>query len=344
MLISHSFFHKSIDRFEGDFEFYSMKKIAITGANGFVGSHLVRKLATSYDVLCLVRPNADLRLLPENARLCKIDYDLPEKIAEVLQECDVLIHNAALTRAKNWLTFQKTNIELTEKLLKLSRNMQQFIFISSQAAAGPVVNRLSPMKEEDECQPVSMYGRSKLLAEEIIRQEAEIPWTIIRPVSVFGEGDKDFLQYFKMIKAGIAPRIGFQKKYFHFIYVRELVDLIEKALLNEKAFDQIFFASTDVELTMDQFIASVEKVMNKKSLHLTIPHQLLYPVSAISEFLNRFSTRPPLINREKVKEFRQRYWLASGAKARKMLSFNADADIISQLKETYEWYKQKGWL
>lgn len=321
-----------------------MKKIAITGANGFVGSHLVRQLASEYDVICLVRKGSNLDLLPEGANILRIDYNKLDSISKVLSKCDILIHAAALTRAKNWQTFQKINIDLTQKLLELSGNLQQFIFISSQAVAGPALNKAKPLRETDDCNPISMYGRSKLLAEEIIRNEAEIPFTIIRPVSVFGPGDKDFLQYFKMIKKRIAPQIGFTAKCYNFIYVEDLVELIKRTILNEKAFNEIFFAASSSNYSMSQFIKSIESAMHRKALHPRIPHVVLYPVAAVAEFLNRFSSRPPLINREKIKEFQQKNWIVNPEKAKKLLAFEVKSDLTAQMKETYNWYREKGWL
>ena len=323
-----------------------MKKIAITGANGFVGSHLVRKLAPKYDVLCLVRENADTDLLPENADIRMIDYNNLSTISEVLKDCDILIHSAALTRARNWQTFKKINIDLPEDLLKISNEikLQQFIFISSQAAAGPASDLYHPVQETDKCEPISMYGKSKFLAEKIIRDKADIPWTIVRPVSVFGPGDKDFLQYFKMIKKHIAPLIGFDKKNYNFIYVNDLVDLIDKTILNKKAFNETFFAAESKTYTMLEFIKSIELALNRKSLHLHIPHFLLSIAALMAGLLNKFSSRPPILNQEKVKEFKQKNWIVNTNKSEELLAFKTKSDLTKQIQETSNWYKSKGWL
>jgi nucleoside-diphosphate-sugar epimerase len=321
-----------------------MKKIAITGANGFVGSRLVRQLAANHDVICLVRENSNIDLLPKNANIRKIEYNDLDAIREILVDCDVLIHSAALTRAKNWQTMKRINIDLTEQLLKISGDLKQFVFISSQAASGPAMNNATPVTESDLCKPLTIYGKSKMMAEELIRSKAEIPYTIIRPVSVFGSGDSDFLQYFKMIKNFIAVQIGFDEKHYNFIYVNELVKLIDKTILNKFAYNETFFAADPKTYTMQEFIKSIEMAMNRKSIHLRIPVFLLQPAAGIAEFLNKFSSRPPLLNREKVKEFRQSNWLVSTEKAKKLLAFESASDLTEQMKETYNWYKDKGWI
>jgi len=306
----------------------------------------VRKFALNYNVLCLVRKGSSIDLLPENSNIKRVEYDKLDTISDALKNCDVLIHSAALTRARDWQTFKKINIDLTEELLNIAnqQNMKQFIFISSQAAAGPALNSHEPVLETDECKPISMYGMSKLLSEDIIKNKAEIPYTIIRPVSVFGPGDSDFLQFFKMIKYRIAPLIGFEKKCYNFIYVKKLVELIEKSILNRKALNQTFFAADSNIYTMKEFVQNIEKAMNKKSFHFHIPRTLLTIVAVLAEVLNKFSTRPPILNREKAKELKQKNWIVSTEKTEKILAFKVQADLTAQLKETYKWYKDKGWL
>ena len=324
-----------------------MQKLIITGSNGFVGSALANNLIENYEVTCLVRHGSNVSLLPENIEIKHIDYNNSEAIMELLRGQDILIHTAALTRAKNWQQFKQINIDLTETLIEMynkTPSLKQFIFISSQAAAGPAPDKNTPKLESDECYPVTMYGKSKLLAENLIKGKAEKPWTIIRPVSVFGPGDKDFLQYFKLIKKHLAMFIGFRQKYYNLIFVDDLVEMISKAINNEKVYNETFFArGTDV-LSIQQLVHYIEGVMNTRALHLHVPQFLLYPIAAVSEMLTVFSYRPPIINREKIKEFKQDNWIVSGDKAKNILGFETSRDMLDNLKITYQWYKDKGWI
>jgi len=103
-----------------------MKRILITGSNGFIGRNLIKYFQSRRIVDVVNSEYIDL------SDSCTFEMFIQER-----GKYDVLIHTAALTRAKNWQTFQKINIDLTEKLLELSVHLKQFIFISSQAAAGP---------------------------------------------------------------------------------------------------------------------------------------------------------------------------------------------------------------
>ncbi len=324
-----------------------MKKIVITGSNGFIGSFLAKELIQQkYDVTCFVRYGSNIELLPENSKIVYVDYSKEKEIYNLLQNQEIIIHVAALTRAKKWEQFKKINIDLTEKLINLyntSNFLKQFIFISSQAAAGPAINK-NPKTESDLCNPISMYGKSKLSAEKIIKEKAEKPWTIIRPVAVFGPGEKDFLQIFKMVKKHISISAGYSKKYINLISVNDLTDIIIKTMGNQKAFNQVFFASDGNVYSLDDFISNLEKALNTYSIRFRIPEMLLLPAALFSEFCAFHREKIPLFNREKVKEMKQQYWLVSNQKVKELLNFNTSTDLYTNLKKTYEWYKEKDWM
>lgn len=324
-----------------------MKKIVITGSNGFIGSFLAKKLIQQkYDVTCFVRYDSNIELLPENSKIVYVDFSNDKEISNLLQNQEIIIHVAALTRAKKWQQFKKINIELTDKLITFynrTSSLKQFIFISSQAAAGPAKNKY-PKTESDLCSPISMYGKSKLAAENLVRDKAEKPWTIIRPVAVFGPGEKDFLQIFKMVKKHISIFAGYSKKYINLISVDDLTDIIIKTIGNQKAFNQVFFASDGNAYSWNDFISNLEKALNTFSIRFRIPDILLLPAALFSEFCAFHREKIPLFNREKVKEMKQQYWLVSNKKVKELLNFTASSNLQLNLRKTYDWYKEKGWL
>ncbi len=325
-----------------------MKKIIITGANGFVGSALTKKLLNSgNDVTCFVRTGSDISLIENKNNVCFIDYNNLEEIKQVLQDKDILIHVAALTRARKWETFKKINIDLTETLLNLCNDssIKQFIFISSQAAAGPALNKNLGKKEEDPTNPVTMYGKSKLLAEEIIRRNAKIPWTIIRPVSVYGAGDKDFLKLFKLVKNHFVFVSSFKTKYYNLIHIDELTDLIERTINNEKTYNETFFAANPRIIKNSELHKLIGKAMNSKTVTMRIPEFLLYPIASILEFISKlFKSKFPVLNRDKVKEFKEDYWIVNTDRSENKLNIKFKDNYLKNLQKTYQWYKDKRWL
>ena len=320
-----------------------MKNILISGANGFVGSSLSEELSKEYNVTCMVRNSSDTSFIPKNVKIIPIDYNSEESYLKCFEKQDVFIHCAAATRAKNWEQIKKINVDLTEKLLNASNknDISQFIFLSSQAAAGPSEDK--PKTEDDESNPISLYGKSKLYAENIIKKNARIPYTIIRPSSVYGPKDKDFLQYFKLIKFRLAFQIGMKPSYIAMIYVKELIKLIKLTILNQTAFNETFFAAEDNYSTIE-FIESLEKAMQIKAVKIKIPELIPDSIAVFSDLLSKFRDKPLLLNSEKVKEIKIKNWTISNEKAKNLLGYKPNNNLTEHLRETYEWYKKNNWL
>ena len=325
----------------------AMKKIAVTGANGFIGSRLCNLLKENeYDVVCLVRRGSDISLLGEDAEIRYVDYNEPVSLNEALADREILIHAAALTKARKWEDFQKTNIDLVEQLVRLTNaieSFEQFIFLSSQAAAGPAISAFGK-KESEPCQPVTMYGRSKRVAEIILEDKCAHSWTIIRPVSVFGPGEKDFLEYYKILNTGIAPLVGMTDKYLNFIYVDDLCSLIEKSIDNPAAVNECFFAAGAEIISMAGFAYIIAEALNKKIFELRIPQPILYIAAFINELIALKNKSIPALNREKFREMRQRYWLADTQKANELLGWQPSSTLAKQMQTTIKWYKERNLL
>lgn len=177
-----------------------MGRIAITGANGFLGSHLVKEaLSQGHEVIALVREQANLALLPTAQKLSvqQINYQddsLAKTIAD-LGEIDLFVHNAGLTSTLRKNDYYRVNTELTSRLLeeiKASNSLSgegKFIFVSSLAAKGP----------SGAGKAVSHYGVSKIQAEASVRASG-LDYLIFRPAGIYGPGDKAFIPIFKAAK------------------------------------------------------------------------------------------------------------------------------------------------
>lgn len=322
-------------------------KVAITGANGFLGSNLVKRcLKENLEVTGLVRDNGNLSLLPKDFKPISINYWDSKELEKSLTDQDVLIHCAAITRGRDWKDFQHFNVEMSSKLFQVANHIdsiKQIIFISSQAAAG-MCNKKVGKREDEKCVPVSYYGKSKLITEEELMSGCEKNWTIIRPASVYGEGDKDFLQYFKLIKSGISLLIGMKPKYVSLIYIDDLVEMIFRTLGNEHAYNETFFASCSSFFSWNDFITALEEAMGKKSRRIRVPELLVYPIAAVGELIGLFTSKPTLINLQKIKEMLGTYWLCDNGKAKELLKLEVEGDLTENLKKTYTWYKEQKWL
>lgn len=323
-----------------------MKKIAITGANGFIGSLLIKKLLSSdWDATALVRHGSNIDLLPKNADVVYVDYNNIVELETKLQGYDLIIHNAALTKAPDWNTFKSINVDFTARMVELANRIdcvKQFIFISTQAVVGPTSN--TPLTEDALYNPISMYGRSKAEAEKIIKEKCKKNYTILRPVSVYGPGEKDFLQYFQMIKFHFAVQIGKEPNRFNLIYADDLLDMIIACFDNPKAVNETFFLSNNEPIELTEFIEGIEKALNTFTLPVRIPKMLLTPAAMLTETWGKMTDSHPTFNREKAKEMGHKNWSVSNAKMRNMLGIEAKTDLWEGLFKTINWYKEKGWL
>ncbi|HNX01189.1 MAG TPA: NAD-dependent epimerase/dehydratase family protein [Candidatus Cloacimonadota bacterium] len=323
-----------------------MKKILITGANGFVGSYLAQFLSLQgYEVTALVRHTAKCELLPANVRLIRTDYCAYDLIKAFIGQ-DVIIHTAATVRARKWDDYYDINVSLTEKMIEAyhqSEDPTHFIFMSSQAAAG-MAQTGQQKHEDDPCTPISDYGRSKLLAEQKIRELCTKPWTIVRPASVYGPGDKDFLIFFKTVKNHFSLHIGNPNKNISLIYVNELAEFIQRVMESKESHNQIFFASDGHTYKQDDFVNGLEHVIPTWTLEVHIPDLILYPAAAFSEIGGFITKKAPVLNWQKKDELLGKNWVVSIEKAKNLLGFDPEPNLISNLQNTYKWYKQKGWL
>ena len=324
-----------------------MKKAAITGANGFIGSRLSSYLhKKGYDVRCLVRTGSDISLLEDFLTIVYVDYNDTDDLEKAFDGIEIIIHLAALTRAKKWEQFQKINIDLVETIVQLanaSDTVEQFIFMSSQAAAGPSLSGVGKT-ETEECRPVTMYGNSKLEAEEIVQEQCTKAWTILRPVSVFGPGEKDFLQYYQVLSKSIAPLVGLRQKYISLIYVDDLCRMTELAIGKDAAKNETFFAAGSESMTMSGFAYLIAQALDVKVYSIRVAEPVLWVAAILGEIAAYARKRPPVLNREKFREMQQRYWLASNHKAENLLGFTQNTTLVKQMQTTIDWYKDRGML
>lgn len=198
-----------------------MKKVLITGANGFVGRHLVRTFADQgYEVFAGVRKGRN----PFSSEKCLtifLDYNdvsvLSVELARIRP--DILIHCAGVTVSGRLADFHEGNVRPTQHLLEVLAELplERFILISSLAARGPGEGAIDT--------PVSAYGRSKLAAERLVRAST-VSWAIVRPTAVYGPGDKAFHPLFQWARRGIFPRLGSAERRLTFVHVSDLCALV----------------------------------------------------------------------------------------------------------------------
>jgi len=324
--------------------------VLVTGANGFVGSHLTEALLErGYRVRCLVRRSSDLTFIKD----LPVEWayaDLPdaEGLAEACQGVDAVCHCAALTRALDEEALIRVNVQGTAALaracIQVNPQLQRFLFVSSQTAYGPSQGAGHHVDESSLSQPITWYGRSKLAAEGVLGELSEqLPLTIVRSAAVFGPRDRDFFAYFVLVKRGLNLQLGRMERRYSLIYVRDLVQLILLALESETAVGQTYIGCNQ-DHSYAELSAAIVKALDKRPVRITLPEAVLTPIALWSKLQGRLTGQPALLNDQRVLDMRRRYWLCSGDKARCELGFVAQYDLETAIQETANWYLENGWL
>lgn len=322
-------------------------KALVTGGTGFIGSHLVEALLQrGVDVRCALRKSSDLRWLKGLAiEFVRGNYNDRATLGEMVKGVDWVFHLAGTTKAVREETFFEVNGSGTENLILacLENNppLQKFVYVSSQAAAGPCRNG-GKKAESDSCEPVSLYGKSKRMGEELALAHAdEIPLVILRPAGVYGPRDKDFYALFKWVSKRMNPCFSGKVS---LCYVQDVVQALFLAAESRTKSGEIFFLSDGTDYTMREIGNTFARAMGVTPLSIPIPNWLVLGFALLSDYLSVFSGKPPLISRGMAEQMVQKDWTCDITKAKTMLGFQPQFQLSQGAKLTYEWYRNQKWL
>jgi nucleoside-diphosphate-sugar epimerase len=306
-------------------------------------------LKTGIHVRCLFRKTSDrkwLRDLPIDAVYG--DCNDPDSLGVAVKSVDQVFHLAGVTKAIKERTYFEVNTFGTENLinacLEHNSHLKKFIYLSSQAAAGPC--RGEGMKREsDICAPVSPYGKSKRMGEELaLAHSHELPLIILRPCAIYGPRDRDIYTYFKLLSKRIKPCLSGQGHHVSLCYVGDLVQAIVLAAEAGQPSGEIFFLSDGQDYRMEEICDIIAQAMEVTPLSVPVPEWILFGIASFSEHLSKFTGRPPLLNRGKVEEMVQKNWVCDITKAKTLLGFKPQIPLSQGARLTFEWYRREHWL
>ena len=333
-----------------------MSHILVTGANGFIGSHLVRLLLAlkekenwEEDIVGLIRSTSDLSSLRGlDVKLVIGDLRDPATLVKAVEKATYVFHLAAELYTISRQRFLETNTEGTQNLLKVAAkhansSLKRFLFVSSQAAAGPAPDEVPLTEESKPSLPVSWYAESKVEAEKAVMQYAsDLPVTIVRPCSVYGERDAAFFQAFQGAKLRIHAVTGFRKRYTGMIYAPDLVEGMVAAARHPKTVGQTYFLANPENYSVRDVMKTMGKAVGKPwGLTLPIPIFVFRVIATLLEVLYLFSRKTPIPTRDKVRELAQIYWLCSPQKAQEDFGWKAKTPLLNGLRATHRFYKEE---
>jgi nucleoside-diphosphate-sugar epimerase len=320
-----------------------MLKVLVTGANGFVGSHIVEALLSAkYYVICPVRKTSDLRWI--KGLPVRYEYgDLSDKnfLEKIVKDADIIVHCAAIVRAVVKSEYFKINVGITKNLcevvLNINPGLKKFIFISSQAAMGPSssVNFKKITYEEN---PISDYGLSKLMAEKEIKKMfyKKVVYTILRPAAVYGPRDKDIFVFFNLVYKHLRP-VTTIKRLLQLVYVKDVANAVAACLENRKTNNNIYYLADSIAYTWSEIGKIISFSAGVKTIPIPIPDFVFRFIGIVSEVLSYVTKKPAVLNRQKVMEILQKYWIADTELSEKDLNISfTPLEVASKI--TYNWY------
>ncbi len=327
-------------------------KALITGATGFIGSHLADHLhAKGYDLRVMVRGSSNNKYIKQlPLEYMTADFNDPESLRAVVSEVDYIYHVAGATAARDRAGFFSGNQLATRNLLlavqDANPNLKRFVHVSSQAAVGPARSPDAPADERTAFHPITAYGESKAAAErEVLAMMGKLPLTIVRPPAVYGQRDAEIFKFFQVGAKGVAPLIGFGQKLVSLVHVEDLVRGFVLAGESRRAEGETYFISSEEFYTWEQVGAITAKVFGRSRVrNLRVPHALVFLAGGVSGFFGRFQQKPPVFNFEKGRDITRPYWLCSVEKAKEELGYRQLVSIEEGVAKTVEWYKKEGWL
>ena len=326
-------------------------KVLLTGANGFVGSHILDLLRTKgIPVRVLLRPSS----ITTNIQKHLTDIEVvvgsitePSSLPRAVSGVTHVIHCAGCTKALRSQDFYLANQIGTRHVVEAVNHppgaVQRMIHISSLAAGGPAV-AAAPAREADPPRPVSEYGRSKLAGEQEVGERCQTDYTILRPPAVYGPRDTDFLLLFKTLKRRLAPHFGGGRQPLSLIFVKDLAQAAVACLDHPAANRKTYYVAAPEIVSARQLAAEIARQMNVRAFALTVPAVFLWPVCVGQEIVARWKRRPQILSRLKYPELTASGWVCDAARIRTELGFTAVTGMREGVAETLAWYRAEKWL
>ena len=325
------------------------EKVLITGASGFLGFHIIEAaLKNNLDVYAAVRKSSDIAHLKGfSISFTYPDFSSKENLRREIEsnQYNYIIHAAGITKAKNQEEYNTVNATYTYNLAKAAEEanapFKKFIFISSLAAVGPLGNYTDTINEKTTPKPVTSYGKSKLLAEEKIK-DLSIPLIILRPTAVYGPRDKDIFIIFKSIKNGLEPYIGKQDQQLSFVYAKDVATIAVRSLFSSNT--GIYNVSDGCCYNRYDLATDLKSLMQKKTFKFHLSHNAVSVLAVTLENMYGFFHKIPALNKEKINELAAMNWVCNIDKAKRELDYNPIYNLKTGLQESLDWYKKNNWL
>jgi nucleoside-diphosphate-sugar epimerase len=321
-------------------------KALVTGATGFSGAALVKKLLEyGHEVKVIVRDQS--KLVNNNPRLNIVEGNIInlKDVERSIDGVDTVFHIAAVYRTAGISEdiYWATHVKGTENLLKaaLKGNVNKFVHCSTVGVHGHIEQ--PPATENYRFKPGDIYQLTKLEGEkkalEFYRSEG-LPVTVIRPTAIYGPGDTRLLKLFKLASKPINIVLGSGEIKYHMVYIDDLIQGFMLAAKVEKSVGQSFIIGGKEVLTLNALLSTISELMNVSNKKIHLPAWPFQMAGTICERICIPLNIDPPIYRRRV-DFFTKSRAFSIEKAQNILGYEPKTSIHEGLFKTLQWYEQK---
>ena len=318
--------------------------VFLTGATGFVGSHVAEALSRSgFRIRCAIRTTSDtrwLRGLPaETIETTRIDLASPAALAEALEGVSHVVHVAGITRASSEADYFTVNADVTQILAEASVRaaVNRFVLISSLAARGPDGFR----------GPASPYGASKLESERrlqaVVESGGSLEPRVLRPGGVYGPRDRDLLPLFQVARSGFVPvpsGVGRLQP----VYASDVAMAVLRALDVEWSEDGPFHLGGPEVHTWEEIADALGEAIGRNVRPVRVPAALFLAAGSLSEVAAFIRRRAPDFDRRRARDLTRLNWTCELGPVEQELGWRPEVSLRTGLAEAANWYREAGWL
>jgi nucleoside-diphosphate-sugar epimerase len=302
-------------------------RIAVTGASGFIGRHVVAHLADRGDEVVAVRRPFEATAL-----------------AAALRGVEAVVHLAGLVSAARERDYFAANVDGTRAVAEAARGVgARLVHVSSLAAAGPAP-RTAPRSEDDPPNPITAYGRSKLESERVLSGMAGLRWVVLRPGVVYGPGDRAMLPLFRMATRGLLPLVGRTDAAYSMIHVADVVRTIAASVDSASCDRDVIFVGHPCPVTVRELLEGVRGAAGTRARIVRVPMPITRVAALAGDVAGAVRGRRMVINSRRYAELAAEGFVCRVDRLRDKLGVVAEIELREGLARTAEWYRREGWM
>ena len=323
----------------------------VTGATGFIGSHLVSRLvAKGWRVRVLVRKSSSGRsLIKKNIEVVVGDLTDQQAVQTGISNADVIFNVAAALpyHRASVQTYWATNVEGVKNILEAckGKTIKRIIHISTVGIYGSTTKKGAD--ERTKPNPTDVYAQTKLHAEKLITEysaQFKLPTTIIRPTIGYGPGDTRpvFLSLFKFIRRGLFIPIGRGDNFFHTIYIDNLIDALLLVVQKKEAIGEDFIIGDDPCPTFKTVIREIAHVQEATIPSAYIPRPVALIFGRVFDIVQALGLPAPLTTQRIHFMTQNKKFIID--KAKRLLGYKPRVRLQEGIERTFQWYVKNGYL